>query len=146
MEGLIVFLGLLLIGYVVGTQTEKSHVRDIEQREQKVRHVPVYNLSNCELVPPAQTSTMVVGSVVISSDYFKTVMASLLSLIGGRISVYEGLLERGRREALLRMKEEAIAWGASQVLNVRIESASLNGDASNGLMAIEVMAYGTGIR
>lgn len=146
MEGLIVFLGLLLIGYVVGTQTEKSHVRELEQREHKVRHVPVYNLANCELVPPAQSSAMVVGSVVISSDFFKTMMASLMNLVGGRISVYETLLERGRREALLRMKEEVIAWGASQVLNVRIESASLNGDSSDGLMAIEVMAYGTGIR
>ena len=56
--------------------------------------------------------------------------------------MYESLLERGRREALLRMKEDAIAWGAVQILNVHLETSSANA----GTVALEVIAYGTAIR
>lgn len=142
----LIFLGLLAVGYFAGTYSERQHFQYLQNREHELQHLPVYNLPSCELVPPGQESSMVVGSVVISSDYFKTFAAGLISLIGGRISVYESLLERGRREAVLRMKEEAIAWGASQVLNVRLETSSLSNNSSNGLIAIEVIAYGTGIR
>jgi uncharacterized protein YbjQ (UPF0145 family) len=87
-----------------------------------------------------------VGSVVVSSDYFKTFVAGLLKLVGGRIGVYETLLERGRREALLRMEEAALAWGAERVVNVRIQTAELGGNNGQGIVALEVIAYGTGVR
>ena len=69
-------------------------------------------------------------------------------LWAGRIVVYESLLDRGRREALLRMKEQATAWGATQVINVRLETSNIGRSASgnSNMVAIEVMAYGTGIR
>lgn len=62
--------------------------------------------------------------------------------------MYESLLERGRREALLRMKEDAIAWGAVQILNVHLETSSMNDESSAnaGTVALEVIAYGTAIR
>ncbi|WP_416666832.1 YbjQ family protein [Egbenema bharatensis] len=61
--------------------------------------------------------------------------------------VYESLLERGRREALLRMKEEAAKWGANQVLNVRMETSNIGRQTGDrGLVAIEMIAYGTGVR
>ncbi|MEL6456406.1 MAG: heavy metal-binding domain-containing protein [Cyanobacteria bacterium J06623_5] len=45
------------------------------------------------------------------------------------------------------MKEEAIEWGASQVINVRFETSSIGGQTrGNGLSAVEIMAYGTAIR
>jgi uncharacterized protein YbjQ (UPF0145 family) len=143
---LLIFLGLLALGYFAGTFQERQHFQRLQMREAEMQRLPVYNLSACELVPPAQSSTLVTGSVVVSGDYFKAVAASLISLVGGRISVYETLVERGRREALVRMKAEAIAWGASQVLNVRIETSSLNAESGGGLVAIEVIAYGTGVR
>ncbi|MEL6500540.1 MAG: heavy metal-binding domain-containing protein, partial [Cyanobacteria bacterium J06623_1] len=73
--------------------------------------------------------------------------SSLRNLIGGRMIVYESLLDRGRREALLRMKEQAIGWGATQVVNVRLETSNIGNQTSGkGLVAIEVIAYGTAIR
>ena len=89
---------------------------------------------------------MFVGSVVVANDYFKTFAASLRNLVGGRMVVYESLVDRGRREALLRMKEDAIAWGASQVVNVRFETSNIAGQSQQGASAVEIMAYGTGIR
>ncbi|NCJ06108.1 heavy metal-binding domain-containing protein [Synechococcales cyanobacterium C] len=144
---LLIFLGLLAIGYSVGSLLERRHFEDLAQREQQTQGVMLLNIGAKPPLPPAQAAQLFMGSVVISSDYFKTFLALLFNLMGGRIESYETLLERGRREALLRMKEEAIAWGATQVINVRLETASL-GDQSgqSGLVALEVIAYGTGIR
>jgi uncharacterized protein YbjQ (UPF0145 family) len=100
-------------------------------------------------VPGATAAQLVTGSVVISSDYFKTMIAGFINLVGGRVVVYESLLERARREAILRMKEEAIAWGATQIVNVRMESATIGGgnnSSQQGIVSIEIIAYGTGIR
>ncbi|MEM9005468.1 MAG: heavy metal-binding domain-containing protein, partial [Cyanobacteria bacterium P01_F01_bin.86] len=63
--------------------------------------------------------------------------------LGGRITTYETLLERGRREAILRMKEDAIKWKASKIVNVRLETAEMGGQ---GLVALEIVAYGTGVQ
>lgn len=60
---------------------------------------------------------------------------------------YETLLDRGRREALLRMKEQAIEWGATQILNVRLETSSIWGaEGKQSVGNVEVIAYGTGIK
>ena len=81
---------------------------------------------------------LMVGSVVISSDYFKTFIGALMNLVGGRITVYEPLLERGRREAVLRLQEAAMAWGATHVVNLRIETSELGSgnSGSNGIVAL----------
>ena len=71
---------------------------------------------------------------------------ALRNILGGRVVAYESLLDRGRREALLRVKEQAIAWGATEILNVRYETSTIGGNNQKGIAAIEVIAYGTAIR
>ena len=44
------------------------------------------------------------------------------------------------------MKEQAIAWGATEILNVRYETSTIGGNNQKGIAAIEVIAYGTAIR
>jgi uncharacterized protein YbjQ (UPF0145 family) len=146
---LIVFI-LLIIGYLAGSLAEKRHYKNIQQRERQTLQVPIINFGAKHPLPEAQQSQLFVGSVVISIDYFKRISAALRNLVGGRIVVYESLLDRGRREALLRLKEQAMAWGATQVVNVRLETATIggrsDGNSSISLGSIEVIAYGTGIR
>jgi len=67
----------------------------------------------------------------------------LINIFGGRVSSYESLLDRGRREAILRMKESA--KGASEIVNVRIETSSISKNDNRGIGSIEVYAYGTAI-
>lgn len=143
---IIVFLILIGVGYFVGQHFEKKHYASIKDREKKTLHVPMMNYGAKQNLPHAHEAQMFVGSVVVANDYFKTFSASLRNLVGGRMLVYESLVDRGRREALLRMKEEAIAWGASQVVNVRFETSNIAGQSTQGASAIEIMAYGTGIR
>ena len=144
---LLVFLSLLTLGYFAGLHFERRHFEDIKRRERKTLFVPLVTFGAKQTLPTAQTAELFIGSVVVSTDYFKSFTASLRNLIGGRIVVYESLLDRGRREALLRMKEQAIVWGATQIVNVRLETSNIGSKTTNnGLVAIEVIAYGTGIR
>ncbi len=140
------FALLLLLGFFVGTYIEKKHLDDLRDREYRTRQLMLLNIGAKTPIPEADRAKLFVGSVVISSDYFKTWVASLINLFGGRIDVFESLLERARREATLRMKEQAIQWGARQVVNVRLETAELSGGSGNGLVCVEVIVYGTGVQ
>jgi uncharacterized protein YbjQ (UPF0145 family) len=153
MLDLVISLGTMLLllglGFFVGKHLETKHFEDIRRREKQTLHVPVMNFGSKYPVPGATAAQLVTGSVVISSDYFKTMIAGFINLVGGRVVVYESLLERARREAILRMKEEAIAWGATQIVNVRMESATIGGgnnSSQQGIVSVEIIAYGTGIR
>ncbi len=142
---LIVFVALVCIGFVFGRHAEQKHFKSILQREQNYAALLTFSM---RLLPPEleiRDSTLVVGSVVISVDYFKRIAAGLRSFFGGRVGVYESLLERARREAILRMKEEAIAKGASMIVNVKLETASITKGAEGQVGAVEVYAYGTAL-
>ncbi|WP_017663299.1 YbjQ family protein [Baaleninema simplex] len=148
MDEIIVILVLLGIGYVFGVLAEKRHYKDIKKRERETVFLPVASFGAKQPLPDARDAMLFSGAVVISSDYFKTFVMTLRNLIGGRVIAYESLLDRGRREALLRVKEQAIQWGAREILNVRYETSTIGGGASGrtGPVSIEVIAYGTGIR
>lgn len=143
-----IFLFLLILGYLTGSYLERRHYKWIQQREHETLHVPIITFGSKQAMPNAQEAQLFVGTVVISVDYFKRFSAALRNLVGGRITVYETLLDRGRREALLRMKTNAIEWGADKIINVRIETTAIGGRSGddNSLGSIEVIAYGTGIR
>jgi uncharacterized protein YbjQ (UPF0145 family) len=144
---LLVFAGLLLAGLLFGRASERRHYRDIVAREEALADILVFNERRIPGFPVAPRTTLVVGSVVIAEDYFKRVAASLKSLVGGRLTAYESLMDRGRREAVLRMKEEARRLGADMVFNVRFETASM-ADSAGGRQAMfcaEFIAYGTAL-
>lgn len=149
MEDLIVILSPLFVigfGYLIGAYFEKQHYESIRKRERQTLHLPVVNYGCKQPLPEAREARLVVGEVVISPDAFKTFVLALRNLVGGRVIVYETLLDRARRESLLRLKEEAIAWGATQVLNVRYETATIGNSSQQGVASLEVIVYGTAIR
>ncbi|NER82845.1 MAG: YbjQ family protein [Leptolyngbya sp. SIO1D8] len=146
METIGTFLVLIALGFFVGSYIEKKHLDDLHDREYRTRQLKIISVGAKTRIPEADRAKLFVGSVVISSDYFKTFVAFWINIFGGRITTYETLLERGRREAILRMKEEAIKWGARQIVNVRLETAEMGGQDKNGLVALEIVAYGTGVQ
>ncbi|KAB2922589.1 MAG: YbjQ family protein [Dechloromonas sp.] len=145
MYDLIIFLILLLLGYVFGQRAEKRHFRSIIEREKQLRDILVFSERT---VPDAGNAegTLVCGSVVVSVDFFKNFVAGLRNLVGGRVSSYESLLERARREAVLRLKEEARRQGAQSVWNIRLETSSITRGSGDGIGAVEVLAYGTALK
>ena len=144
MYDLIVFLALLLLGYGAGQFAERRHYRSIIEREAKYSALPAI-ASRYPPVEPRYSQVLVTGSTVVSVDYFKRFLAALRNLFGGRVTPYESLLDRARRESLLRMKEKSAALGASMVFNVKYETASISKGAGNTIGSIEVLAYGTAL-
>ncbi len=149
MEALVVFFLLLILGYAVGSINEKNHYKSIEEREKKTLPLPVVNMKKVEdILKPGKkiaSAELVTGSVVISIDYFKRILASLKNLVGGNVRSYETLIDRGRREAILRMKEAADS--PDIIMNLRIETSTIGRSANrNSIGSIEVLAYGTAIK
>ena len=144
--GLPIFL--LLLAYFVGSMLERSHFRSIRKRENENVGFPVVSFKTMPDDWNAASSGLVSGSVVVSLDYFKRVIAGLRALVGGRIKTYEPLLDRARREALLRMTEAARREGYDAVFNVRLETSRLANSGGDGqhTAGVEMLAYGTAVK
>jgi uncharacterized protein YbjQ (UPF0145 family) len=145
MIDLIVFLSLVALGYGVGTFVEKRHYRRIKAREAATIHLPITTTKHIDCDPAAvQSVALVHGSAVISVDYFKRLLASLRNIFGGNVKSYESLIDRARREALLRMKE--MAPQADMIVNVRLETSTVGRKANKkGVGCLEALAYGTAV-
>jgi uncharacterized protein YbjQ (UPF0145 family) len=146
MSDIITLIVLLALGYFFGRMAEKRHYKSIFNREKQFRKIPVI----ASKFPPAfkkhHDTELVMGSVVISVDFFKRFVASLRNLLGGRVRTYETLVDRARREAILRMKEDAAGLGAKMVFNIKLETASISkNQRNNNVGSVEVLAYGTAI-
>lgn len=138
---------VFVFAYFVGTSLEKRHYRSIREREDALRDFPVITFDTLPVDWRVGSSELVSGSVVVSLDYFKRIIAGLRGIIGGRIRTYEPLLDRARREAVLRMTEQARSQGFNAVINVRLETSrlanSMNG--GKGTAGVEMLAFGTAV-
>lgn len=140
-------LVLLALGFGVGSFVERAHFRRLSKRERGVSGIFLTDLKRPSPGTEVTSLGMVFGEVVIASDYFKTFAASLRNIIGGQVRAYESLMERARREAILRMTESAQRLGANQVINVRLASSDIGSKKRRGTaVMVEIYAYGTAIR
>jgi len=146
MSGWIVFGVLFFVGFLLGSFNERRHYRSIDAREKAAINTPAVTLGKSMVASEDwRESQLVMGSAVISIDYFKRVLASFVNLFGGRVANYETLVDRARREAVLRMREEA--KGAHAIVNVRVETSSVGSSANrkNAIGSIEALAFGTAL-
>lgn len=137
---------LLMLAYFIGSWLEGRHFRSIRKREADTVGFPVVTFDTMPDDWNVSTSDLVNGSVVVSLDYFKRVIAGLRGIVGGRIKTYEPLLERARREALLRMVESARSQGYDAVFNVRLETSRLANAHGEGTAGVEMLAFGTAVK
>ncbi len=142
---LTIFAVLLIAGFISGQLVEQNHYRSIRRRESLLRNIPLIASRKLPASFEPCRTELVTGNVVISVDFFKKFVAGLRNLIGGRVTSYESLIDRARREALLRMREEAKTLGADYVFNVKMETTSIPSGRSEGIGAIDVLAYGTAV-
>ncbi|MFH2059791.1 MAG: heavy metal-binding domain-containing protein [Pseudomonadota bacterium] len=144
MEQLIIFAVLLSLGYFFGRHAENKHYTSIIKREEYWLKIPTFSskyvleddrkINYCHLVN---------GSMVVSVDYFKRILAKLRNFVGGNVVSYETLIDRARREAVLRMIESCPE--ADQVINLRLETSSITKGNGKQIGSVEVLAYGTAI-
>lgn len=146
MAPLILTIILLVVGVIFGTQAEKRHVERLTAREAELSYIVVTNLKT---IPNGHSApVLVTGSTVIAFDYFRRFIARIVMLVGGRVTMYETMLDRARRQALVRLLEEAEQKGATAVHNIRFEfsrvgSSSRQANVGGGA---ELLAYGTAVK
>jgi uncharacterized protein YbjQ (UPF0145 family) len=140
----IIFFLLLGVGFFAGRHLEKKHYASIREREKELAPILAFGARFPPDLGTPQDCHLVSGCVVISSDYFKKFVLGLRNLIGGRSRGYETLLDRGRREAALRMKAEARKLGSKLIVNVKFESTAISGNRG-GVPAFEIICYGTAL-
>ena len=134
----LVWLVLVAIGWYFGTRAERGHLKSLIIDEQKYQHIQV---SSERFYEPkgVNESILVVGSVVIAQDKFKQAVAAILSLFGKNLTVYETLLDRARREAVLRAKRQANDAGCHALYGLRFEMTEVEG-------GVEILAYGVAVK
>jgi len=136
-------LFFLILGWWFGSRAEKKHYRSIRRRERKWLEIPASNVRT--FIPQGEILKvrLATGSVVIAVDQFKRLLAGLRNLFGGEVSAFSSLLDRARREAMLRMKEQHPE--ADEFINCRMETSTISSSASGGKGTVEILAYGTAI-
>lgn len=146
---LVVIYGLpfvfLVVSGITGVIIERRHYRSIRAREAATASLPVITLRTLGGERPVADARLVTASIVISHDNFKRFLAQIRKIFGGRLHSYESLLDRARREAILRLKAESP--GAHLIMNLRIDTANIaSTQGKKGIGALEVLASGTAIR
>ena len=140
---LIVFLVLLVIGLVFGSMAENGHYKRIKEREDRYKGTPILTSRLLPEDRPVESTRLATGSVVIAVDYFKMFLAGWRMFFGGEMRSYASLIDRARREAILRMRESAP--DADLFVNLRFETADISGKMK-GSPNIELFAYATAVR
>ena len=138
-------LALLILTFVTGKYIERRHFLALQKKETLLKKkMLVVNIKNNPQEWNISESKLCMGEVVVGCSYFKRVIAKLKMIFGGRIPTLETLVERARREAVLRMMESAKSAGANLILNVRIETSTIGrGHGNKGISCVEAIAYGT---
>lgn len=143
MDGLIIqiviFAILFSVGFGFGRYNERKHLQYLDEQEQRLAYIRVNNSRFIESTFPGH---MISSNVVISHDYFKYAIANVQNMLGGRLTSYESVVERARREAIVRLKLEAEKMGADQIMGIRLSTTELG--MQGGM--VEVFAYGTAIK
>jgi uncharacterized protein YbjQ (UPF0145 family) len=151
--GWIMFLGTvfytmpiwgLIVTWFIGRTLERKHYRRIREREAQWVKVPAITGKQIPDLPPIASAELVVSSVVVSVDHFKRWLSSFRKIFGGEMKSYASVIDRGRREAILRMKERCP--DADLFLNCRLETSTVSSGQGKAVGCAEVLAYGTAVR
>ncbi len=135
---------LLVLGFVAGKVAENNHYKSIRAREDKFRGVPAVSWRTLKDSRPVNDAKLAQGSVVVSVDHYKRFLMVFRLIFGGEVRSYASLIDRGRREALLRMKESCPS--ADLYLNCRIETSTIYNGQGRSTGTVEVLAYGTAVK
>lgn len=137
-------LALVALAMITGTVLERRHYQSIAEREQQFGAIPTLTGKEYPTDRKVLEARLVQGVTVVSIDYFKRLLAGLRLIFGGELTSYCSLLDRARREAILRMKAQYP--DADLIINVRIETSSISKGQAKSIGSTEIVAYGTALK
>lgn len=139
---LAISISIPLIGIFGGRITEYRHLKSLARREAETSHIIVTQMKSFPTqIAGSGEPTIVHAETVIASDYLKTFLASMRGIFGGEVRSYQKMLDRARRETLLRLIDSAQEQGYNAICNVRLETADVGGGTmTRGKNAIPMAA------
>ena len=140
-----------LYGVIFSGRNLDKRMNEIVLRERaSIEHFgkdPLSTLKGANIVGGVRESGLVYSSIVYSPSHWQLLIAWINQLFGGKIDVIHRVISVGRAEAMQRLREQAQAAGWEDVLNVRIDTAEMTpASKPKGPKAVEVFAYGTGVK
>jgi uncharacterized protein YbjQ (UPF0145 family) len=142
---MVVPLLVFIIPMIIGIITERRHLEELSRRELSIRDKVIFHNRKRPLMKDPKRVAIVSGSVTIGVDTFKTWLAKWRQVFGGRMGSLLPVLERARREALLRALEQAQKGGFTEVGNLRIAFINIGGsyNPKQKTLMTSVLVYGT---
>ena len=124
-----IFLFLLILGVVFGSMAERRHYADLMRREAALVDVIQTNSPTfLEPITAEQPPMLVCAETVIATDYLKRFLASIRNFFGGEVRAFHSLMDRARRESVVKILEQAKAQGYNAICNLRLEPADVGGN------------------
>ena len=146
MSDFVIAFTILFIGFLISKVIEFLHFHSIRKREKKLLSFPVTSEQKTFCDKKITRGKLVCAEVSLATDYYKRFVALILSLFGLNIVVYEKLLDRARREAILRLKEKCKEYDA--IINLKIDTVRIYSrllGKKHSTICLQVLVSGTAI-
>ena len=142
---------MFVIGALTSSSRMDKRMRGLVVREQaSIDHFgrdPLSSLRGTHIVGGVAETGLVYSSIVYAPSHWQLLVAWFNNLVGGRVGILHSVVAVARAEAKQRLREKAQEMGWEEVLNVRLDTAEMTPtSAKKGIRAVEIFAYGTGIR
>ncbi|MCH2174973.1 MAG: YbjQ family protein [Lentisphaeria bacterium] len=134
----------LVAGFIVNRVISNLHLKKLNARESRLKHIMVSQQRHTPSNLLIESGMIVTSEVVLSVGYFRSWIAGWIQLVGGNISGYEDVMQRARREAIVRVMEQAHQANAPFVWNLRIEAVDLY--LKKGGRCLAVIVTGTAMK
>ena len=138
-------LGPWIASLIGGHFYQKSKKKKLLERELNSARDPISNLKEPSRKDTIVSSNLIYASVVMSPSWWQIMVVKIHSIFGGQISILTKIFDWARREVLQRLREKSWEEGYDDVINLRIETSLISANTDKQA-AMEIVAYGTGIR
>lgn len=139
---------ILAVAFFAGNVSASRHEKSLLERQETVAHIHTTDLNRFSQPDPTIQANLFTAEVTLGIDHFRGFLGRLKNIFGGQIRSYQKTLDRARREALMRVIEQAHFAGYNAVANLRLEFVDISGKANRVKRAsmVTIIAYGTGYR
>lgn len=108
--------------------------------EPAIKRVPADIILTTIHEVPGRISTRALGivtaEVVIGTNIFRDLFASLSDVFGGRSNSYQGVLRRAKLQAQAELRTDALAMGADAVVGIDLDYSEISGDGKSMLFLV----------
>lgn len=136
---------ILVVAFLAGNRIASRHEKQLQIRQEAVAHIRTTDLNRFFEADPAVEACLCTAEVTLGIDYFRGFLGRLKNIFGGEVRSYQKTLDRARREAVMKVVEQADQAGYNALANLRLEFVDISGSAnmSKRPAMVTILAYGT---